>query len=175
MKHIILVLSLIAVLSSGCVMTKMFIPDVDTRMSQKELTHVQEVNQDFNNTVLSVLDDDTEKDKTKLIMAKILLKSNKNAQSVAPSSTENVLQQYMRMKGQAGLDDQLNIAAGWSKKLITEVAGGGIAGVGGVGFLVQLLRRKNKALKVVNSELDDTAKAKVKKALEHTGSEKEIA
>jgi threonine dehydrogenase-like Zn-dependent dehydrogenase len=64
--------------------------------------------------------------------------------------------------------------AGWSTKLITEVAGGGVAGLGGIGLLVNMLMRKSKALRVVNSELSDDAKAKVKKALQHTGLEKEV-
>jgi hypothetical protein len=68
----------------------------------------------------------------------------------------------------------LNVAAGWSKTLITEVAGGGVAGIGGIGFLLNMIRRKNKTLKVVNSELGDDAKAVVKKALRHTGLEKEV-
>jgi len=174
MKYIVLVLSLIAVLSSGCMMTKMLIPDVDTRMSQKELEHVETINGDFNDTLLALMDDETEKDKTKLILAKILLKSNKDAQGVSPSAAENVFQQYMRMQGQGALDEQLNVAAGWSKTLITEVAGGGVAGIGGIGFLLNMIRRKNKTLKVVNSELGDEAKAAVKKALRHTGLEKEV-
>jgi hypothetical protein len=155
-------------------MTKMLIPDVDTRMSTKELDHVKSVNVDFNETILSILDDQTEKDKTKLIMAKILLKSNRDAQGVSPSATENVVQQYMRMKGQGVLDEQLNVAAGWSKTLITEVAGGSLAGVGVLGFLGNMIRRKNKTLRVVSSELGEEAKAAVKKALQHTGLEKEV-
>jgi hypothetical protein len=155
-------------------MTKMLIPDVDTRMSQKELSHVEKINGDFNDTLLALMDDETEKDKTKLILAKILLKSNRDAQGVKPSATENVMQQYMRMKGQGALDEQLNIAAGWSKTLITEVAGGGLAGVGILGFLGNMIRRKSKALRVVNSELSEDAKAVVKKALQHTGLEKEV-
>lgn len=174
MRHFILVLSLFAVLSSGCVVTKMFIPDVDTRMSSKELEHVKAVNLDFNDTIMAILDDQTEKDKTKLIMAKILLKSNKDAQGVQPSATENVVQQMMRMKGQGALDETLNVAAGWSKTLITEVAGGSVAGVGLLGFLGNMIRRKSKALRVVNSELSEDAKAVVKKALQHTGLEKEV-
>lgn len=174
MKHIILVLSLFAILSSGCVATKLFVPDVDTRMSQNELQHVKAVNQDFNDTVLSLLDDETEKDKTKLIMAKILLKSNKDAQGIQPSAAENVFQQYMRMQGQDELDEQLNKAAGWSKALIGEVAGGSAVGLGVFGFFGNLLRRKIKTLRVVNSELGDEAKATVRKALQHTGLEKEV-
>ena len=174
MRRFILVLSLMAVLSGGCIATKLFVPDVDTRMSTKELDHVKSINTGFNETILSVLDDKTEKDKTKLIIAKILLKSNKDAQGVQPSATENVMQQYMRMKGQGALDEQLNIAAGWSKTLITEVAGGGLAGVGLLGFLGNLVRRKSKALRVVSSELGEDAKAVVKKALQHTGLEKEV-
>lgn len=174
MKHVILVLSLMAILSSGCVVTKFLIPDVTTRMSKNELDHIKNINTNFNDTILSILDDETEKDKTKLIMAKILLKSNRDAQGVSPSAAENVMQQYMRMKGQGGLDAQLNIAAGWSKTLITEVAGGSLAGIGVLGFLGNLLRRKSKALRIVNSELGEDAKEVVRKALKHTGLEKEV-
>jgi hypothetical protein len=155
-------------------MTKLLMPDVDTRMSQKELTHVETVNSSFNKAVLDVLDDETEKDRTKIVIAKILLKSNKDAQDISPSATENILQQLVRSQGQGVLDGQLDAVAGWSTKLITEVAGGGVAGLGGIGLLVNLLRRKSKALRVVNSELSDEAKAKVRKALQHTGLEKEV-
>ncbi len=174
MKYFILFLSLVAIMSSGCVMTKMLMPDIDTRMSQKELTHVETVNNSFNKTVLDVLDDETEKDRTKIVIAKILLKSNKDAQNVSPSAAENVIQQLVRSQGQGVLDGQLEAVAGWSTKLITEVAGGGVAGLGGIGLLVNMLRRKSKALRVVNSELSDEAKATVKKALQHTGLEKEV-
>jgi hypothetical protein len=143
-------------------------------MSQRELDHVSKVNVDFNDTIMSVLDDETEKDKTKVVIAKILLKSNKDAQGVQPTAAENVMQQYMRMQGQGALDEQLNIAAGWSRKLIGEVAGGSVVGLGGIGFLLNMLRRKSKALRVVNSSLDDGAKAVVRKALQHTGLEKEV-
>jgi hypothetical protein len=155
-------------------MTKLLMPDVDTRMSQKELTHVETVNSSFNKAVLDVLDDETEKDRTKIVIAKILLKSNKDAQDISPSATENILQQLVRSQGQGVLDGQLDAVAGWSTKLITEVAGGGVAGLGGIGLLVNMLMRKSKALRVVNSELSDDAKAKVKKALQHTGLEKEV-
>jgi hypothetical protein len=175
MRYIILVLALFSVLSSGCLATKLFIPDVDTRMSQKELTHVDKINKDFNITLLALANkSDLATDKGKLNFAKLAYKASLEATDVQPSAAENMIQQYMRMAGQGTLDAQLNQGFEWSKKLITEVAGGGLAGAGGIGWLLTVLRRKNKALKVVSSELDETAKAKVKKALEHTGSEKEV-
>jgi len=175
MKHIILVLAVFALLSSGCVMTKFLVPDVDTRMSQKELTHVEGINEDFNKVLMLLASAENLKtDKGKLNFAKLAYKASKEAQDVSPSTAENMIQQYMRMSGQGSLDKQLDIAAGWSKTLITEVAGGGVAGLGALGFLGNMIRRKNKTLRVVNSELDDDAKAKVKRALQHTGLEKEV-
>ncbi len=175
MKQIVLFLSVIALLSSGCVMTKLLVPDVDTRMSQKELTHKKNVNGDFNATLLALAEKtDLKSDKGKLNFAKLALKASREADDIAPSAAENMIQQYMRMSGQGTLDTQLNQGFEWTTKLITEVAGGGVAGAGGIGWLAVLLRRKAKALKIVNSELDDDSKAKVKKALEHTGSEKEV-
>lgn len=175
MKYIILVLSLMAILSSGCVATKLFVPDVDTRMSQKELAHINTVNGSFNTTLLALANSsDLSTDKGKLNFAKLAYKASKEATSIEPSAAENMIQQYMRMSGQGKLDAQLNQGVEWTTKLVTEVAGGGVAGLGVLGFLGNLLRRKSKALKVVNSELDTDAKARVKKALEHTGLEKEV-
>ncbi len=166
---------LVGFLSTGCIATKLFVPDVQTRMSQKELNHLKEVNTDFNDTLIALAGQtDLKSDKGKLNFAKLILKANKGVTDISPTATENLLQQYMRMTGQGTLDAQLDQGVEWTGKLISQVAGGGVAGAGGVGWLVALLRRKSRALRVVNSELDDNSKAKVKKALEHTGSEKEV-
>lgn len=168
---------LVALLMTGCVLSRMIVPDVDTRMSQGELDHLKDVNGDFNTTLLSLAETPGLDRKGKLYMAKVLLKGNKEVTGIKPSAAENMVQQYARMVGREGVDDTLNAGVEWSKGLIAQVAGGGVAGSGLIATIVGLMRsrnRKTKALGVVSSELDEEAKAKVKKALEHTGMEKEV-
>ena len=174
------ILSLVAVfVFTGCAATlsKLLISDVDTHLRDTELAHLKAINSDFNTKVVALANKTETDRKTKLALAKILLKANKGATNIKPSAAENMMQQYARMAGREGLEDQIGVGIEWTKGLVTQVAGGGVVGLGGIGTILALLRgrsKKNRALRIVSSELDETAKAKVKKALEHTGAEKEI-
>lgn len=175
----VFMLSLAAVIMfTGCAGTlaKVLVPDVDTHLRDTELAHLKAVNADFNNKVVSLANMTTDK-KTKLALAKILYKGNKGVIDIKPSAAENLAQQYARMVGREGVEEQIGVGIEWTKSLVTQLAGGSIAGGGMIGMIVGLLRSRSKkvrALNVVNSELDEGAKAKIKKALEHTGMEKEI-
>jgi hypothetical protein len=174
MKYLLIVL-LAVFLPTGCIATKLFVPDVDTRMTKNELDHLKNVNTDFNDTLVTLAGKtDLKTDKGKLNFAKLALKASKEAGDISPTAAENMIQQYMRMAGQETLDAQLDQGVEWTTELIGQVAGGGVAGGGGLAYVLALLRRKNRALRVVNSELGEDEKRKVKKALEHTGSEKEV-
>lgn len=172
-------MSLVAVIMfTGCATTlsKMLVPDVDTHLRDTELAHLKAVNADFNEKVVSLANMTTDK-KTKLALAKILYKGNKGVIDIKPSAAENLAQQYARMVGREGVEEQIGVGIEWSKGLITQIAGGGVAGVGGIGALLALLRRgnrKEKSLKIFKSSLSPEELAKVTKAAEHTGLEKEI-
>jgi hypothetical protein len=174
MKYVITAI-LFAIMTTGCVMTEMLVPNVDTRMKSDELAHLKTVNEDYNESVLKLIkENNLENDNSKIKVANIMLKATRDASDIKPSETGTLANNYMRMVGRERLDEQIGTGIEWSTKLIGEVAGGGVATTGGIGYILALLRRKNRALRVVNSELDETAKARVKKALEHTGSEKEV-
>jgi hypothetical protein len=162
---------------TGCaeMMARALVPDVQTRMSDDELSHLKAVNGDLNKTIVSLAGTTDLDRREKLVLAKILLKGSKEATDIKPSATENMAQQYARMVGREGVEDGISAGIGWSKGLISTVGGGGVAGMGGLGILFNILRKKNKVIKVVNSELTPEEKAKVKKALEHTGTEHEVA
>jgi hypothetical protein len=174
MKYIVIVL-LLAIMTTGCVMSEMLVPNVDTHLSDDELAHMNTVNRDYNASILKLVkENNLESDKSTVDLAKLMLKATREASDIKPSETGILANNYMRMVGREKLDEQISTGIEWSTKLIGEVAGGSIAGGSGIAYILALLRRKNRALRVVNSELDEGSKAKVKKALEHTGSEKEV-
>lgn len=173
MKYLLIV-AVAVFLSTGCVATKLFVPDVSNRLESKELTHLKDVNVDYNKTLLALADKDKIEDKTKLNFAKLALKGNKEVTDVRPSAIGQVANAYVGNVAREKLDEQIKTGISWSSKLISQVAGGGVAGGGGLAYLIALLRRKSKALNVVNAELSPEEKAKVKKAMNHTGLEKEV-
>jgi hypothetical protein len=173
-----LIICVIALFSfTGCtgMIARAIVPDVRTHLNEDELNHLDKVNKWTKEDLLSLSKLDNKK--TAVMLAKFIDKSSKRASDIKPSAAENAMQQYMRMVGREGVEEQIGVGIEWTKGLVTQVAGGGLAGSGMIAGLVGLLRRgnrKDRALKVVSSELDENAKAKVKKALEHTGMEKEI-
>ena len=177
MKILCAFVCMIAMSFTGCtgMIARALVPDVKTHLNRDELDHLDKVNTWTKEDLMS-LSTATDK-KTALMIAKFIDRSSKRASDIKPSAAENAMQQYMRMVGREGVEQQIGVGIEWTKGLVTQVAGGAVGGTGMIAGLVALLRRgnrKDRALKVVNSELDETAKAKVKKALEHTGMEREI-
>jgi hypothetical protein len=174
MKKLLVMLGLSLILSSGCVMTKMLIPDLDSRLSQRELSHKSTVATKTQDKLgLLLADGSLENDKSKLSVGRLIYKSGKDANDISPSSTENLANQFMRIKSQGVLDEQLDAGFQWSKGLVTQIAGGA-TGTGTITALLLGYLRKKKALNVVNSELNPDEKIKIKKAMNHTGLEKHI-
>lgn len=163
---------------TGCagMMAKMLVPDVDTHLRDTELKHLKTVNADFNTKLITLADKPADK-KVRLALAKIMYKANKGATDIKPSAAENLAQQYARMVGREGVEEQIGVGIEWTRGLITQVAGGGVAGASGIGAILALLRRgnkKEKALKMIRSEADEKTLGKFRKAAAHTGLEKEI-
>jgi hypothetical protein len=109
MKKLLVMLGLSLILSSGCVMTKMLIPDLDSRLSQRELSHKSTVATKTQDKLgLLLADGSLENDKSKLSVGRLIYKSGKDANDISPSSTENLANQFMRIKHrlQGGLLEQ---------------------------------------------------------------------
>lgn len=178
-RSVVLIVGVITLfLTAGCasMLSRALVPDVDTHLKAGELSHLKSVNADFNDKLLALADKDTDK-KTKLALAKIIYKGNKMATDIKPSSAENMMQQYARMVGRTGVEEQVGVGIEWTKGLISQVAGGTVAGGGLIGTLIGLMRsrnRKAKALNIFKSELTPEELAKTKKAAEHTGLEAEV-
>ncbi len=177
MKYLLTVV-LFLTLSTGCVLTKALIPDVQTRMTKEELQHKSGISTATQNNLATLLKaGGLETDRAKLSAAKLIYKTGVNADDIAPSAAENLLQQYVRTQAQGSLDSQLDAGFQWSTKLISQVAGGGVGGVGLAGWMATMLRRssrRKKALGVVSAELSAEEKAKVKIAMNHTDLEREL-
>lgn len=173
MKYL-LIIGLSLLLSTGCIMTKMLIPDVDTRMSSSELEHKSTVADKTQTQIAKLLENgELKNDKAKLSAAKLIYKTGADANDIVPSATENIMQQYMRMQGQEVLDSQLNAGFEWTTRTIGEIAGGATGGIGITGLLLAWLRKK-KVLGVVNATVSPEEKAKVKRELSYTNLERQI-
>jgi hypothetical protein len=169
MKYL-LALSLIFILSSGCVMTKFIIPDVQTRMSSQELTHKSLV-ATATQTQLSKIKFDT--DKGKLNKAKLISKAGRDADDIAPSAIENLAQQAIRTAGQGVLDGKLDAGFAWTARTITEVAGGATGATGIAAILLGYFRQK-KIVRVANNVLSPEAKGILKRELSNTGLDRQV-
>ncbi len=167
---------------TGCtgIIARALVPDVKTHLNKDELDHLRGVNEDNNVKLVEIaglVEAEKLDKKTAYRIANYIYKGGKQANSIQPSALKTGLSQYVAMTGREGVEGQLKEGFEWTRKAIGTAAAGAIPGGGMIAGLVALLRRgnrKDRALKVVSSELDDTAKAKVKKALEHTGMEKEV-
>ena len=173
-----LIICVIALFSfTGCtsMIARAIAPDVKTHLNKDELDHLDKVNTWTKEDLLSL--SKLENKKTAVMLAKFIDKSSKRASDIKPSAAENAMQQYMRMVGREGVEEQIGVGIEWTKGLVTQVEGGAVGGTGIIATMVGLLRRgnrKDKALKIVNSKLPDDVKTKIKEALEHTGMEKEV-
>ncbi len=162
----------------GCagMLAKALVPDVDLHLSDEELTYMEKINKDYNTTLITL--SEVEDKKKAVAFGKLVRNGNKRANNIQPSAAERATQQYMRMVGREGVEEHIGTGIEWSKQMIGTVAGGA-TGVGGLSGLLAMFMRKNarkgKTLKVVNAKLDDTEKAKIKTALEHTGLEGEVS
>lgn len=173
---------MIAMSFTGCtgMIARALIPDVKTHLNKEELEHLKGVNTNSNVQLVEIaklVKDEGLDKKTAYRISNYIYKGGKNASNIKPSALETGVAQYAAMAGREQLEGQLTEGFEWTKKAIGTAAGAAIPGGGMIAGLVALLRRgnrKDRALKVVSSELDENAKAKVKKALEHTGMEREI-
>ena len=161
-------------LSGGCasMLSRVLVPDVDTHLKDSELSHLKEINKDFNAKLISLVNKDVDK-KTALAFAKIMYKGSKNVTDIQPGAAETMMQQWARMQGRQGVEEHIGVGIEWTKGLISTVTGG-IGGTGIIGLLLRSRYRKTKALNIFKTELTPEELAKAKKAAEHTGLEKEI-
>ncbi len=173
-----LIICVIALFSfTGCtgMMARAFVPDVKLHLNDNELDHLDKVNTWTKEDLLYL--SKLKNKKTAVILAKFIDKSSKRASDIKPSAAENAMQQYMRMIGRQGVEEQIGVGIEWTKGLVTQVAGGAVGGTGMIAAIVGLLRRgnrKEKSLKIFKSSLSPEELAKVTKAAEHTGLEREV-
>jgi hypothetical protein len=151
-------------------MTKMLIPDVDTRMSAKELTHKSTVATATQNQLSKIT---FETDKGRLNKAKLISRAGRDADDIAPSAIENLAQQYARSAGQGVLDKQLDAGFAWTARTITEIAGGA-TGAGGIAAILFGYFRQKKIVRVANDVLPTEAKEALKRELSNTGLDKQV-
>ncbi len=163
MKYI-LVMIFVLVIGQGCftAMSKALVPDVDPKMSDEELAHVNSVYTTSNATLLSLqkkIDGElegTDKKYNREVL-KILDRMNKRANDISPSVLETGASQYMAMVGQKNVEAGLREGFEWTKGLVGTAAGGA-TGAGGLGILVTRLlgRRRKREMTLENKILKET-------------------
>ncbi len=170
-------------LSGGCVSSMIasaLVPKQDARPKKAELTYNQAINTKVIDALVKLNTEAKEGDKVPLgkIINAIDRESKRahgnGAQSTLAMLGNQIIGNTTRPMVERGIQDGFE----WTKGLVGQLAGG-VGGTGVAGTVIAMLmrsrNRKNRALSMFKSELNQDELAKVKKAAEHTGLQNEVA
>lgn len=184
----ILILSMMLValcLSGGCLssmVSRALVPGPDPRPKQRELTFSENVNREQLKTIAFMVKDaegkPVENDALKKLALKAIDKESKRAHGAGQPSTMAMMgNQILANTTRPMVEEGIRSGFEWTAGAITEVAGGAVGGSGLIATIIGLARsrnRKSKALNIFKTESTPDELAKIKKAAEHTGLEKEV-
>jgi len=183
MKKIAMLCAVVAVLflGSGCISSMIansLVPTPDPRPKQRELNYNQAVNVKVIDALVT-LSTGTEEEKTEAAkIIKAIDREGKRAHSSGePSALSMLGNQIIGNTARPMVEEGIRSGFEWTTSAITEVAGGAVGGTGMIATIIGLARsrnRKTKALNIFKTESTPDELAKIKKAAEHTGLEKEV-
>tara|TARA_Y100000310_G_scaffold236502_1_gene239676 strand:+ start:320 stop:829 length:510 start_codon:yes stop_codon:yes gene_type:complete len=166
------VLSAVLLVSGGCygLVSKAFM-NTSTRTPQKELSYNDAVNARTVSALIAL------SDKKGIPLSKLIKALDREANRAHKTSSPSMAAMLTNQMSLPYMEKSLKAGTEWTTGLISQVAGGAVGGTGLIGTIVGLMRSRNKkvrALNLVKVESTPEELAKLKKAAEHTGLEKEV-